>query len=84
MADQQVNPRDLTQTVGMAATKDAQGNWWVAVTHSVGALSITYGIPLDAADETADAYAANLKSLAAEARRERSGLTVVKGNGKRR
>jgi len=46
------------------------------ITHQAGAMSFTWGVPLDGADELADGIATNIKTLAAESRRERSGLVV--------
>lgn len=73
---QPLNPGQRLKVL-FSAAPDENGVWWVVVTHQYGPFSVTYGIPLDQAEDAAADYAANLTGIARDARRERSGLKVV-------
>lgn len=70
------------QGIGFGWLKDEAGEYWVSVTHQSGAMSCTYGIKVDQADQVADEYAKAIKDTAREARRARTGLVLPAGNGR--
>lgn len=71
------DPTPPKQAMGFSRVRADDGSYWIMITHQAGAMSFTWGVPLDGADELADGIAANIKQLAAESRRERSGLIVA-------
>jgi hypothetical protein len=64
---------------GMAFSiaQSPDGSYWISVTHTGPAMSFTYGVPLDRAEDIANGYAANIKTLVAEGKRARSGLIIA-------
>jgi hypothetical protein len=81
--DDQQSP-DLTGqpqlSLGFAPAKTADGQYFVTVMVQYGMIAFQFPLPLDAADEQADAISHNIKEAAAAARRDRSGL-VIASNG---
>lgn len=76
-----VEPTGPRQAMGFACQPGPDGTWWVVITHQAGAMSFTWGIPLDGADTTADDIANAIKETAKQGRRDRSGLVIANATG---
>lgn len=67
----------IAMMFGPAKTPD--GAYWVSIGVQFGLTAYQFALPLDTADEQADAIAEGIKQAAAEARRQRSGLVIASG-----
>lgn len=75
------DPRQSFQLgVGCTYTKGPDGTYFIVTTLTTGALSQTFGIPLDQAEAFLDGYRNNFKDVVRAAKREQMGLIVANGS----
>lgn len=65
--------------VAVAVQKQADGSYWVTVTHFLPGGTFQWGVPLDQAEEAASSLYNSMRDATVKGKRDRMGLIIANG-----